>query len=77
MLLGSLELHLCRRLLVCQSRKRWVCSDERQHHRQVLAIELSKLDDGADITDYSQYPGMLHICISRSFYTHEDTYIAV
>jgi hypothetical protein len=25
---------------------------------QVLAIELSSLDNGADICDFSQYPGM-------------------
>jgi hypothetical protein len=43
----------------------------------VLAFELAKLDNGADITDLSQYPGMPHICISRSFYTHQDTYIVV
>jgi hypothetical protein len=56
---------------------RWVCTEKRQHHRQVLAIELSKLDNGADITDFSQYPGMPHICISRPFDTEEDTYLVV
>ncbi len=59
------------------SPQRSVSTDERQHHRQVIAIELSKLDNGADITDFSQYPGMPHICISRSFYIHENTYIVV
>jgi hypothetical protein len=59
------------------SRQRWVSTDERQNHRQVLAIELSKLDNGADITEFSQYPGMPHICISRSLCTHEDTYSSV
>jgi hypothetical protein len=36
----------------------WVSTDERQHDEQVLAMELSSLDNGADICDFSQYPGM-------------------
>jgi hypothetical protein len=46
-------------ILVNVSRQRWVCTDERQHHRQVIAIELSKLDNGADISEWSQYPGIV------------------
>ncbi len=43
--------------LTCSSPQRWVCSDERHDDEQVLAIELSHVDNGADIFEFSQYPG--------------------
>ncbi len=35
----------------------FVLTDEGHHHHQVLAAELSKVDNGAEIYDLSQYPG--------------------
>ena len=36
----------------------WFFTDERPQNQQVLAVELSKVDNGAEIYDLSQYPGM-------------------
>jgi hypothetical protein len=43
--------------LTCSSPQPWVSTDERHDHEQVLAIELSQVDNGADIFEFSQYPG--------------------
>ena len=49
----------CIRCLCCTTTYvLWVFTDERPQNQQVLAVELSKVDNGAEIYDFSQYPGM-------------------